>query len=68
MDARLIRENEHGLELRLATRRAQTWPGYHESAPLGKAGYWIGTHRSHAYLGRTKPSERQLEFYGLGEE
>ncbi len=64
-DAKLIRENDHGVELRRASRKAQTWPGYHESAPLGKAGYWLGTHQSHEYLGRDMPDDSYLEFYGM---
>ena len=64
-DAKLIMENEYGVELRHATRKAQTWPGYHESLPLGKAGYWVGTDRNHLYLGRYLPTPDELEFYGI---
>jgi hypothetical protein len=62
-DAKLVRGNENGVELRngQASRKAQTWPGYHESAPLGRAGYWIGTHQSHEYVGRFMPHEAHLE-------
>lgn len=31
-------------------RNGSTWPGYHESAPLGKKGYWYGNHRSHEWI------------------
>ncbi len=64
-DAKLVRENENGVELRRASRKAQTWPGYHESAPLGRVGYWIGTRQSHEYLGRDMPDDSYLEFHGL---
>lgn len=64
-DAKLLMENRHGVELRHASRKTDTWPGYHESLPLGKAGYWMGTERDHRYLGRSMPDERELEFYEL---
>jgi len=50
-DAELIRSNDFGLELRLATDPSQTWPGYHMTCPLGRKGYWWGNHRKHEYLG-----------------
>lgn len=53
-EAKLIRQSPRGLELRLAGRRRDTWPGWEANMPLGKAGYWLGTHGDHVYLGRTK--------------
>lgn len=64
-DAKLIQENEHGLELRHASRKSDTWPGYDKSLPLGKAGYWLGTHRDHQYIGRSQPHEDYLECFGF---
>lgn len=52
MDAKLIGYNEHGLELRHCTSKAQTWPGYHESAPLGKTGLWAGNAQRHTLVSR----------------
>lgn len=49
-DAKLIRTTEY-VELRYAARKSDTWPGYHDTAPLGKRGYWVGTHGLHTYLG-----------------
>jgi hypothetical protein len=49
-NAELIRENRHGLQLRRAKDRTQTWPGYDASFPLDRPGYWIGTHRKHDYV------------------
>jgi len=53
-NAQLIRSNIHGLELRHAADRTQTWPGYHATAPLDRPGYWMGTHREHRYIGQSK--------------
>ena len=44
--------NEHGVELRWASRRASTWPGY--ACPLGRAGWWLGDARHHVYIGRSR--------------
>jgi len=56
MDAKLISATARGLELRRATRKIQTWPGY--DCPLGRCGLWAGNSRHHtlvseetAYLG-----------------
>lgn len=49
MDAKLIACVD-GKELRKATRADQTWPGYDTSCPLGRIGFWLGTHRSHRRL------------------
>ncbi len=53
-DAQLICSNVHGLELRHAADRTQTWPGYHATAPLDRPGYWLGTHGEHRYIGQSK--------------
>lgn len=61
MNAKLLDTNQHGAELRYASRKAQTWPGYHGTSPLGKAGYWFGTEENHRYLGRN-PDSAELEY------
>lgn len=68
-EAKLIAENEYGVELRYARRKADVWPGYDETFPLGKAGYWLGTHQDHRYLGRTRDvlAPALLSMYGLRE-
>ena len=48
MDAKLISTTTHGLELRRATRKAQTWPGY--DCPLGRCGLWAGNGRRHTLV------------------
>jgi len=48
MDAKLIATNDCGLELRRATRKAQTWPGY--DCPLGRCGLWAGNSRRHTLI------------------
>ncbi len=60
----LIATNEHGVEMRHATRTQATWPGY--GCALGHAGYWVGTDRDHVYLGRTAADARYewVETYG----
>lgn len=58
MNAKLIATNPHGLELRYARQKTDTWTGYDESLPLGKVGYWAGTERTHVYLGRNKTEVR----------
>lgn len=57
MDAIQIDRNEHGLELRWAGRKSDTWPGWF--SPLGKRGYWLGNEREHTYQGRTDPRWRR---------
>jgi hypothetical protein len=65
MTAILIGTTDGGLELRLATSPLAVWPGYHESAPLGCAGYWLGTHRKHDYLGTDETAARaELAYWG----
>ena len=54
MNATLIESGKNGLELRRAARKSETWPGYADSFPLNRAGYWIGTHRKHYYVGQSK--------------
>jgi len=51
MDAKLIVETPDGKEIRYANKRNETWPGYHETAPLGKRGFWYGDHQLHKYIG-----------------
>ena len=48
MDAKLIDITACGLELRRATRKIQTWPGY--DCPLGRCGLWAGTSRRHTLV------------------
>ncbi|MDD5265148.1 MAG: hypothetical protein PHU43_10005 [Candidatus Bipolaricaulis sp.] len=62
MNAKFIAEGKNG-ELRLATRKNQTWPGYHEGTPLGKAGYWYGKHENHEYLGRDR--KKAVEYFEM---
>ena len=53
MDAILIHtiEGTDGAEydVREAKSVLDTWPGYHQSSPLGRAGFWAGTHASHSH-------------------
>ena len=58
MDAKLISTTTYGLELRRATRKAQTWPGY--ECPLGRCGLWAGTSRRHTLV-----SEEMAQHMGL---
>lgn len=57
-DAILKSVNEHGVELRFANKKTNTWPGWH--TPLGKRGFWVGTSQNHKYLG-VSPDPQKLE-------
>jgi len=46
----IIWPDGHEVEVYYASSTSDTWPGYHESCPLGKVGYWIGTHRQHCHI------------------
>lgn len=64
MDAKLITENEFSVQVRYARRKSDTWPYW--SAPLGLAGYWLGKHEHHTYIGRTRADAAyRLEMYGF---
>ena len=41
-------------DLYYARKKTDTWPGYHESNPLGKKGYWYGTTMVHKHIGVSK--------------
>jgi hypothetical protein len=51
------------IELYLAHTPQDTWPGYDDSCPLGKRGYWLGYHEHHIYLGKRKPTKEKLAWY-----
>ena len=48
MNAKLIGITSCGLELRRATRKAQTWPGY--DCPLDRCGLWAGNSHHHTLV------------------
>jgi len=48
MNAKLINLTACGLELRKATRKTQTWPGY--ACPLNHCGLWAGTSCRHTLV------------------
>ena len=48
MDAKLIDTTACGIQLRKATRKAQTWPGY--DCPLGRYGLWAGNSHYHTLV------------------
>lgn len=41
---------ERVLELRAARTDSDTWPGYHDTAALGAAGWWYGDARGHSLV------------------
>jgi len=49
-DATLVKINKYGVQLRKASKKSDTWPGW--ACELGKAGYWIGNNKQHTYIGR----------------
>lgn len=53
MDAKL-KTKLGEIEIRYATRKSDTWPGYHETCPLGKKGFWAGTEQEHKHIGTRK--------------
>ena len=54
MDAKFIMETEEGLSIYYARTKKDTWPGYDESCPLEKKGYWYGRHGRHIHVGMSK--------------
>lgn len=61
-DARLVGITPDGLEVRICTHRGQTWPGWHESVPLGRIGYWVGTARDHRVVPREEIQVEDLVY------
>lgn len=56
MDAKHINTFDE-VDLYFARTKKDTWPGYDSSCPLGKRGYWVGSHEYHRYLGPEKSAE-----------
>jgi len=46
------------IDLYRAGRKTDCWPGWY--SPLGRAGYWGGTHEKHLHYGREKTAIRRL--------
>ena len=49
------------IDLYFAHTGQETWPGY--DCPLGHAGYWLGTHEFHVFLGESQHTSEEAEWY-----
>jgi len=62
LDSKLVFENSYGVQIRYANTKSSTWPGWSETAGLGKKGYWVGSFEEHRYIGNSKEDmEREKE-------
>ncbi len=62
-DATHIEDWGGDTEIRYARYKSDTWPGFHETCPLGKKGFWHGNDMMQKYIGHTNAS---LEEWKMG--